>query len=251
DVLGGTLTAIAAQKSGIIQPYNVVVMHRQAAEVMDVVEQTCKKARAKLIMVDHNRHLTPVSMPQFQFRNWQLAFEVFQYVQKRDVLAKLGEPALHHTMRTIIPARMEVINVKGKILIIDGSHNGQKMSALVTSVQRRFPEQDVTVLVSFVQSTHSRSQGALKQLVKLSPDIIVTTFSGEQDTPKRSMDAHATAKLAHQAGIKRVEVIENPEQAFRELMDSKTGLLLVTGSFYLLNHVRPLIPKLRSTPKSI
>ena len=79
----------------------------------------------------------------------------------------------------------------------------------------------------------------LAELQPIVEHLILTKFSGQQDLPKKAIDPQIIADAAGTAGINSVEIIENPEQAFDALQQSNSKFALVTGSFFLLNHVRP------------
>ncbi|MDQ5972774.1 MAG: hypothetical protein QG553_933, partial [Patescibacteria group bacterium] len=72
-------------------------------------------------------------------------------------------------------------------------------------------------------------------------ELIVTTFTAEQDVPKTAIDPQQLDQAARDAGIKNVKIIEDPHQAFQQLLKSQADVMLITGSFYLLNHIRPLV----------
>lgn len=240
NVLGKTLTEIAQNKTGIIYPHNAVLMYQQGHEVMNVVNSTISKQQSTLKLVQKASSMFDKDVPWFQHRNWQLAHEVYEFVRDRDGLINLDEQTLQLTKNTHIPGRMDTAILDDKIVIVDGSHNGQKMEALVNSVQRRYPKKSINLLVSFVDGSHERPKGALQQLSKITNHITVTSFNGSQDTPKKSVATKDIAGIAAALGLKTT-VIKDPKQAFKTLLKQKPDVVLVTGSFYLMNHIRPLI----------
>ncbi len=242
DVLGNTLGAIAAQKAGIIQHRNHAIMYKQSDEVMGQINKRCAQMHASLftMTMPATKDLPP-DLPPFQQRNWHLARTAVDYIYNRDNLALPSEGQISKAAHTRVPARMEVVKYQGQLLIIDGSHNGQKMTALVDGIRKLYAQQPVAALVSFVQSERERANGALEQLHKLTSTLIVTSFSGQQDMPKHSVDPKITATAAHKIGFKNVIIVNDPEKAFYRLMRCPEPVKLVTGSFYLLNHIRPMI----------
>jgi len=242
NVLGDTVGKIAAQKAGIIQSHNAVFMYSQSVEVMLPVIGRCKQMHAQLHKLTlPSDELLPEYLPPFQQRNWYLAKAVFDFVVERDGLVVPAESPIIAASHTTVPARLEVIRKAGKTIIIDGSHNGQKMKALAAGIQKLFPNKKAAALVSFVTSDASRAPSALEQLLPIASSLIITTFNGEQDTPKQSVDPEVIAEAARQQGFKAISVISSPEQAYTELLKQPEDILLVTGSFYLLNHIRPLV----------
>jgi folylpolyglutamate synthase/dihydropteroate synthase len=75
---------------------------------------------------------------------------------------------------------------------------------------------------------------------------VVTSFHGaqKQDFPHHSMPPEAVRTALVQAGITAVDILPDPAQAWQALLARPEPILLVTGSFYLMNHIRPLLRKL-------
>ncbi|MGZ6004712.1 MAG: bifunctional folylpolyglutamate synthase/dihydrofolate synthase [Candidatus Saccharimonadales bacterium] len=238
NVLGDTLGLIAAQKAGIIQDHNHVFMYRQNQEVMESVVKRCHQEHAVLHLVSPGRDGV-----NFKQRNYYLAAKVYDFIAANRSWPELTAEQLQSVAQTNLPARMEIFERQGKTIIIDGSHNGQKMTALVQAIQAAYPNQQPAVLTSFVQSEAKRAPEAFAQLKHLTSKVIITTFTDTQDTPKQSIDVGQLADAARQVGFDEVQIIENPQKAFDKLLNQPQKLLLVTGSFYLLNHIRPLLLK--------
>lgn len=242
EVLGDTLAQIAFEKGGIIQDQNHVFMYEQEPEVMTVIDDIVAEKKANLHMVkqvdtDH----VPTHLPLFQRRNWLLALIVVHTILGKRLTPKQQQAS----SQIVIPARMEIIQHSDKTIILDGSHNGQKMNALVVSLASRFPDQKFVVLAGFVESGNPRAFEAIDQLLPLTERIIFTTFSGKQDTPKQGINPDILSDYVKTKRSPNPEVIKDPAQAYKALLKDPGKLLLVTGSFYLMNHVRPLIKELK------
>jgi len=239
-ILGTTLPEITAEKAGIIGEYNEVFTHRQALEVLDVIKDASKKHHAKLHVVDEINDSRYINLPLFQQHNIQLAVAVSRKVLEREN-KELADSCIEEAVQTYIPARMEVLEYAGKTIIVDGSHNGQKLHALLASIAGRYPGQAIAGLVAFVDGDEVRVSEGVNELIKNMNHIIVTEFSGEQDVPKQSINAKLIAKVCKQKGFNSVETVVEPKKALAQLLERPEPILLVTGSFYLLNHVRPHI----------
>lgn len=237
NILGKTIPEIAFQKAGIIHTGNIVIMHQQSGEVMKVVEQKTKEEKAQLKLIGQNKHIAHNDLPWFQRRNWQLANEVYSFLQQRDNLKKLGEKELHQSMRTHIPARMEVVKKGDKTIIMDGAHNPQKLHALVRSLQLKFPTQKMTIVFGVLDEKELKD--SLNELKLVAGTLIATSFPAEQDMPRASANPNKVAKVAEELGIK-AQVEAEPERALRQAL-SQSDFVLIAGSFFLLNHIRPLI----------
>lgn len=240
-ILGKTIPEITAQKAGIIHAGNEVFMYEQSSEVMEVVEKVCSERQARLHPVPRTAAVTDDRLPVFQRRNLGLALQAANFA-----LARGKEPALNleqigEVIRTYVPGRMERRSLAGKTLVIDGAHNAQKMAALVESVTAAYPGQSVVALVAFVDGPDARWQGGLRALLPIVNKLIITSFKTQQDTSKHSVDPYKLQKFCKNQVNVQTLVFPKPADAFEELRDSSEGVLLVTGSFYLLNGIHRLI----------
>lgn len=239
-ILGTTLPEITAEKAGIIGEYNEVFTHRQASEVLDVIKDASKKQHAKLHIVDEKNDLRFVDLPLFQRHNIQLAVAVCTAVLARGH-KKLVDSCIAEAARAYIPARMEIVEYAGKTIIVDGAHNGQKLHTLLASIADRYPGLAIAGLVAFVDGDEVRMSEGVHELIKNLNYIIVTEFKSEQDVPKQSVSAKFIVETCKRNGFGSIEEAAEPEKALTQLLKQPEPILLVTGSFYLLNHVRPHI----------
>lgn len=243
-VLGNDIAAIAAQKAGIVTDHNAVFCLKQSSEVMDVITNVSLTKHALLHTAifeggDHNS-----TMPLFQQRNWQLSKDVFEFIGARDSLPVLTQAQVLAAQNVHIPARMEQIELpNGKVLIIDGAHNPQKLQAFVESVANLYQDGDIAALFGLVSGKDAQQSESVRQITSLTKHVIFTGFAAEQDMPRPSIEPKSLEEEAHRFDYKATEVINNPEDAYKHLLERPERVLVVTGSFYLLNHIRPLIFK--------
>jgi len=242
EVLGRSAAEIAAQKAGIVQPHNTALMYQQDDMVMDVVRDVCDQQQAELHeLLPPQQNELPKNLPLFQRRNWYLAKKTYEFVMERESLPHLSNLTLASSTRTYIPARMEIIAKAHKTLILDGAHNAQKLKTLVRSIRNKYPKQKCTVLLSIVQSKNFRIRTSLEALLPVTTHLIITTFATQQDMRKVSVNPKKVAEYCRELGFENVETVTDPKEAYKALLKRKEKLLLITGSFYLLNHIRPLI----------
>jgi dihydrofolate synthase/folylpolyglutamate synthase len=241
EILGNTLPEIAYQKAGIIHRHNQVFMHPQSDEVMNVFIERCKQQNADLHLVDDTESMTQIQqfdkLPRFQQRNFSLALGVVSPL----ISNPLTPNQLSDVTQTYIPARMEVVQWQGKTVIMDGSHNEQKLSALVEAVKQRYPGKNITLLVSFGQNKQNSLAKSLEVLRQISQTIIATGFSFGQDEPRRPIDPRIVAEYAHDVGFSSVTIEPDPQKALLMTINGDQDITIITGSFYLLNHIRPLV----------
>jgi len=134
NILGSTLSEITEQKAGIIHDDNAVYMYQQSAEIMGQIHQRLKQKHAKLQIIDNQikpqfaKNLQFGILPKFQRRNWSLAQVVAEAIAKRDKFTITSEI---NPLTVVVPGRMEHSSLPDdSILIMDGSHNKQKMTAI-------------------------------------------------------------------------------------------------------------------------
>lgn len=243
SVLGKTLPEITAQKAGIIHPHNVVFCYQQSDQVMNVIREVSRQQQAELHEVRKPSAEQLPPLPLFQQRNWFLASHIYDYLAKRDELPLLNEKDLQSTQAIQIPARMEIIQRNGHTLVIDGAHNGQKLAALGASLDDMFDKQKTAVLFSLVQSSNLRLRTSLKALTDFADYVIITTFETQEDFIKQSVNPRRQIEVLKALGYEKFEVIASPAEAYEALLKRPEPVHVVTGSFYLLNHIRPLIFK--------
>lgn len=238
QVLGKTLDRIAAQKAGIIQPYNTVVCYEQGAEVMDIIREVADQQQAELHEIwPLGMNELPHQLPLFQRRNWYLAYSVFGIVAERDGLGAPSVSALEKTAETFIPARMEKRIIKNKTVIMDGAHNTQKLETLVASIRHDYPKKKMPVLISFVNTKQARISQCIQTLLPVCQQLIITSFHTAQNE-RVSVDPLKIAEACESLGYEDYKVIDDPNFAYKTLLSTSADVCLVTGSFYLLNHIR-------------
>jgi dihydrofolate synthase / folylpolyglutamate synthase len=233
-ILGNTLPEIAAQKAGIIHPGNRVVVNQQTKEVMDVIASYTEKQRADLKIVPDSDELAG-ELPLFQQRNYKLALMAVELMLKKP----LDEKPKLKAQQTYIPGRMEIVHYKGKTIILDGAHNAQKLSALRDALHVKYPNTPMSCLIAFAEGDTRRLEDALVVLQSIVDYCVATSFVTAKDYIKRSVDPEA---ISQQANFP-LTVEPDSKKAFAMLMSRSEPLILVTGSFYLLNHIRPLMLK--------
>jgi dihydrofolate synthase/folylpolyglutamate synthase len=243
-VLGDDIASIATQKAGIILPHNVVFSFVQADDVMDVIRRTSIEKQAVLHEAS-NPSVDPQSeVPTFQQRNWALARATYDYIAERDTLPPVSEDTLQKTQATYVPARMEIVQYRDKTIVFDGSHNAQKIGVLCDAMRQRFGTSEVAVLFGLIEDKEDQLQEAVRAITSIAHAIITTPFFPGQDIPRTSLDPQQVVKACQELAFTEVTVAENAEQAVQTLLARPEPVLLVTGSFYLLNTVRPIIRSL-------
>lgn len=236
-ILGETLGEIAAQKAGIMHPHNVAFCYEQDEEIMQPIRKCAAEQAADLRVVPQvlPRHLD--FLPRFQQRNFGLALSVTAFVLMRDDKTPLTQEQIHAAAQTNVPARMEARSWHDKVIILDAAHNPQKLQALCESVQAKFPGQDVAVMAGFLRG---HVQDKVAAAAPMAHHTIITSFPRLETDPYESAPPDFIAGKYQQTG-KPYEVQADIATALQTLLNRPEPILVITGSFYLLNHVRPLL----------
>lgn len=243
-ILGNTLGEIAAQKAGIIQLRNTVFCYEQSDEAMTPIRARAKQMHADLhTLTMQELPETFDFLPLFQRRNFELSKTAVGFVLERDKKPALAEAQLVAAAHTKVPARMETFEYKGKTIIMDGAHNAQKLHALVASIMQRYPGKQVAAMLAFAAHGAYRLETAAAELKPIVTHVVATGFQGpqKQDAPDNSVPPQLVRDACEHAGITAVDVMPNVKDALEALLARPEPILLISGSFYLMNHVRPLL----------
>jgi dihydrofolate synthase/folylpolyglutamate synthase len=165
-----------------------------------------------------------------------LAYQVYLYLKDRDDLQSLTSQVLAKTQTITVPGRMDIREVRGKTLVMDGAHNAQKMTAFISSFKKLYPGVKPAVLLSLKHNKDD--EGIAPLLAPFASRIIVTAFDTAQDSQIRSMNPRTLAASLREAGAQNLEVIADHDQATEVLLASPEEVCVITGSFYLLSQIR-------------
>jgi dihydrofolate synthase/folylpolyglutamate synthase len=210
EILGNTLEEIATQKAGIIYPHNEVFMHIQLDEIITTIRNLAEAKEAPLTVISDS---TPL----------------------------LRSHPLFLALETVVPARMETVQWNNKTFIMDGSHNEQKLAALVQAVRKKYKAKDIALLVAFGENKFDHLEANLKLLRTISSHITITTFKNNQDQLRKAIDPLKIMSYAKESGFHSITIEANAAKALDLLAHTPESVVVITGSFYLLNSVRSLI----------
>jgi dihydrofolate synthase/folylpolyglutamate synthase len=241
-ILGKTLPKIATQKAGIIHRHNEVFCHLLGPAVMSVIQKACKENQARLHLANSPTTDKELAfLPLFQQRNFNLAKNAINYLFKRDNLPALGQSQLIQAARIKIPGRMELLRFRQKTIILDGAHNYQKLHELARSIKHQFPGQSIAALIAFSGGRDYRYKNNVKEIVGLADTIIISPMPQHIPSIYPALDPRKITELCEAAGAQKVIAAESLKQAIELLIDCDEKLLLITGSFYILDDSRHVI----------
>ena len=234
ELLGNTLTEIAQEKAGIIHQSDSVVMNRQASEIEMVVRQHTESQFSQFSIASPIIDDFLKILPDFQQRNWTLAYRA---VEKRLALDKkppLPKEVLKKSIHITIPGRLEKRIIDGVNIIFDVAHNHQKIRALIDSLRKLYPDKKPIFVVAFGQNKHSSMAESLAIIDNLAQLAYATTFSANYGKNHRNMPP----EIIHHVMKSAVEVEYNTDKALAKAIKKARQLdtyVVVAGSFYLVS----------------
>ena len=219
SVLGDTIGKIAGEKAGIVKPAVPAVVAPQPAEALEVFVEVCRQKGSPLIDVAQDlawtdRHTT-TSGQSFRVESRRETYHVqtplmgrHQVDNVRTAVAAveaLVDNGYAISARNILdglssvswPARMQVLDYRGRRIVVDGAHNPDSAGRLAEALQEHF-DFDGVILVFGATSGHSAG-GMLAELAELSPVVVPV-----QSRHPRSSRAQTISKEARALGL-RVE----------------------------------------------
>ncbi len=243
DILGETVEEIAAQKAGIIQHKNQVIMHAQSAEINAVFAARATEKQASLAYVKPQSQ-TVKTVSALQKRNWQLAFATFEYVRHRDALPVLSPDRVEWAALQTPPGRWEFYRYKDKTIILDGAHNPQKMELFARSLTQQGVK-DAALMMNLMSAPEKKIQETVAIIAPFARHVIIPEFAAGQDLKSRhSVDGKELAALFVAEDV-TAQLAGSVEAAVAMLLSRPEKTLIITGSLYLVSFARPYILKLK------
>ena len=268
QVLGNTLTEIAATKAGIIKdgaPVISNVKDPEAAEVIrriaaakgsaltDVSQIPCsidwenplaQQVSVKLPTGEHPRIETRMT-GVYQAENLKTALAVMDILEEQGKVRLDPEKVREGLGKASWPGRFEVVRgreewLKDKtfapMVVLDGAHNEAGAAALQETVQKCFDGQKI-LLVTGVLADKAVDQ-ILDHFTQITQHIIVT----EPESPRKMTAADLAEKL-RQRQIEPEAITGSAEESLKAAEDlwDEYDIVLFAGSLYLIGAIRRMI----------
>lgn len=239
QIIGPTLADIAREKSGVIKQKRPVILGDIPPAVLPILKAKAAKEKASVYLLGHDFTVSEAEQISYAFANHRLFFNLRPKVESFDIalavtafyLLKLdlSDSKIEQTInQTQIPGRYQVLQ-KRPLIVLDGAHNVQAMSHLLT----------------FVHQEKERKKGQLHVLIAMMKDkdlaqIFALFNKGDQVTLTSLAYPRAAKWADFPLKVRRLyPYVENYWQAFKNLKNSlgPNDILLVTGSFYLVSAI--------------
>ena len=234
ELLGNTLTEITQEKAGIIHQSDSVVMNRQASEIETIIRQHAESQHSQFSIASPIIDDFLKILPDFQQRNWTLAYRAVEKLLALDKKPPLPKEALKKSVRITIPGRLEKCNVDGVNIIFDVAHNPQKIRALIDSLRKIYPEKKPVFVVAFGQNKQLSLAKSLSMIDNLAQLTYATTFSADYGKNHRNVPPEAIRRVMKSSA----KIEQNPAIALAKAIKKAQQLdtyVVVTGSFYLVS----------------
>ena len=242
DLLGETEEEIATEKLAVLRESSILVVGRVSDRVASLAAAIAEERSSELISVRDAGSEVPESVAgAYQRRNFAVALAAAEAFRGRH----LDGTAIEHVGGwTRLPARLELVRGDPP-LILDAAHNPAGIEALVESLPEIAGGRPVfAVLATLAEKPIEEICASLARACEtvVCTEIPGQVLEGVGRPGARSHEAAALAAACVAAGG-TAELIADPEAALdraRRLAARCQGVVLVTGSFYLLAAMREI-----------
>lgn len=238
EQLGGTLTAIAEEKGGIIKRHVPVVAGRISGAPLRTLKRIAEERHAPFHPARNftiPRGTVPDLAGRFQEQNALCAVAAVTLIGQT---MPVGDAAIrtglaNTTLLSGLRGRFELRKGSPDILI-DVAHNPEGMQTLADELMRMERKRIVIIFGVMKDKDH---HSMLKALVPLRPLIIAAQPQGDRALPAGSIVDECSS-----LGLRAAAPKDIPEAVRTgRLRAGSTGLLVVAGSNYLAGEVLPLL----------
>lgn len=255
NVLGNTIQDITKEKAGIIKSGVPVISAVEQEEAIHVVEETVKRNRTKLYLMnrefrvfEHNSEEegerfsfeSPFSQMnnvrirmngQHQVKNATLALMAVDFLKRYYSLIVDQNSVVKGLENTTWPGRFERI-MENPLCFLDGAHNPEGIEALVNTIESKLRNKGYYVRILFSALSDKNIEDMVNQLNSVAFRITFTSF----DFPRAE-----SAKTLFEASMftnkhVREEWQVSIEEEISQMKDNEA--LVVTGSLYFISIVR-------------
>ncbi len=246
--LGDTPEKVAAEKAGIIKAGRPCVVGACRGEGARVIAEAAGRLSAPLSAVRYDALSdvrTSLDGTDFSFDGAPYRVSLCGAYQARngaavltavEALRKIGIAIPEDAVRaglaaTVWPGRFEVLS-RDPVIVYDGGHNPQGVTACVESVRRIFGEEQVLVLTGVMADKDVR------EMAELLAPIAKKVFTVTPDNP-RAMSADALCEVYRAAGVSVEPFASVKAGVFAAAEESRrSGVpLLAVGSLYMYGEV--------------
>lgn len=234
EILGPTIARIAGEKAAVIRPGADVVLSPQVPEALRVIRAYAKRQKARLWPAVRLANGVATGLHgDFQKRNAGAALRAALLLKERfgfEIPPSALKAGLQHGDW---PGRFQLVPGRPDVLL-DAAHNPVSIDALVRNLRREFPRRARTVV--FAAARDKKTPAMLASLGRFFDRVILTKTA----TPRAKEIADLLAEARpHFRAILPCAGTASAMKLARQLTPPG-GLIVATGSFYLLGEVLAL-----------
>ncbi len=231
EMLGDTLTAIAGEKAGIIKSGKPVLMGRLPAEAEMVIRQVAQERGCTLYSLT-DRFSDEASLPQTNlagdFQRWNAALAVYA----TEILAQ-GFPIQSTDALSQVDwaGRWQTLEVSGRKLILDASHNPEGVQALDKNLKELVAEEGRKPIIIAGTLGEDRARSLMAVVARYSNEIHLVVPKQDRATSREFMQCC----LPCEATFDKLEsIFPSPGTCS---LGQPGDTIIVTGSIYLIGEV--------------
>ena len=270
EILGDTIEKIARDKVGIVKKNCAVVSAFRQKSVVEILEERCREMGAEILLLGKEFDVAvtaqdidgsqfsylsgkikiddvEINIPgKHQVWNASLAIKAFtEFCRTSDSGIDPDIEKIRKALaETKIPGRIEIIS-KEPLIILDGAHNQDKIQALVDTLDE-FSDKRKDIFLLFAFKKGQDSKRLISPLVKLKgriKKVYLTKYKLKQDIELESEPVQNYIELMKKVlPDSEISFVPDAKKAYEMLvselreyeLEGKSGMLVVTGSFYLL-----------------
>ncbi len=273
NVLGDRLSAIAAEKAGIVKRGHPTVSGVTVPEARAVVERVCRERHSSLRQLDGDFHFAYVPgqvsstgrsrsrvgvatsrrrwpemelnlLGEHQAANAAVAVACIE--ELRAAGWRIPDAAVAAGLAEVSwPARMEVFGSR-PLIVLDCAHNVASASALLSTLQSSFPP--ARRLLVFAGSGDKDLAGMLRVLAPHFAHLFLTCYTNNP----RGVPPERLAEMLRVSGSTSHTLCSTPADAYRAARAAAAAddLICIAGSVFLAGELRPLLRETTETSQS-
>ena len=271
EVLGESLSAIAAEKAGIIKPSVPVVTATTHHEALKVLEGTARDRKSEIHIIDRDFKgilssmnegrivfdyigINPLSKSRKEYRNLALrtsgrhqvlnasvALRTCEMIESKGLMIS-DEAVKNGLLNSDFSGRLEWSSRTPPVLI-DSAHNPEAAAALADTVKEIFLSKKIILIMGIMNDKDT--EGILKPLIQISDVIILTKPKGERAaSPEKLKEGIKSLEKKGSVNFRSAKILTTSTVAealeLAKKICRKDQIILVTGSFYTTGEVKEL-----------
>ena len=239
EILGETLEQIAAEKGGIVKPDRPVVLGQMPPAAEDVIREMAAQRRAPVISVAErfgdNLANYPTTNLEGDYQRWNAATAMLA-VQSLPPKWQMGDDVIRRGLaRVAWPGRWQRLQVAGRLLVLDASHNPEGAQVLEASLARLVAETGRAPVVITGALGTARARPLIETICRHAARLHLVVPHQPRACSHAEMEALVPADF--RGKVIRDTVANLFPAAGKCRAGAPDDVIVVTGSIYLLGEV--------------